>query len=133
MGSCLLSCISILRVIRLRFICLRQTVSKIRTAITVNPAGTRGDRFRLNAKGAVNIPKTETRETANRSSPKTEFTSLSFWIIPFMELSRRYFPPGSISSKRMDRLYLQRSSPPETVLKKHTALPTKGVSPLKEI
>ena len=62
MGSCLLSCISILRVIRLRFICLRQTVSKIRTAITVNPAGTRGDRFRLNAKGAVNIPKTETRE-----------------------------------------------------------------------
>lgn len=87
MGSCLLSCISILRVMRLRFICLRQTVSKIKTAITVNPAGTRGKRARLNAKGTVNIPKTETRETANRSSPKAEFSGLSFWIIPSMELS----------------------------------------------
>ena len=133
MGSCLLSCISILRVIRLRLIYLRQTVSKAKAAITVSPAGTRGERARLNAKGTVDIPKAEKRETANRSVQKTEFTSLSFWIIPSMELSRRYFPPGSISSKRMDWLYLQRSSPPETVLKKHTALPTKGVSPLKEI
>ena len=79
MGSCLLSCISILRVMRLRFICLRQTVSKIKTAITVNPAGTRGKRARLNAKGTVNIPKTETRETANRSSPKAEFSGLSLY------------------------------------------------------
>lgn len=117
MGSCFLSCISILRVIRVHFIFLRQTVSKIRAVITVNPAGTRGERARLNAKGTVNIPKTETMETANRSRPKTEFTNLSFWIIPSMELSRRYFPAGSISSNWMDWLYLHRSSPPETVLK----------------
>lgn len=61
-----------------------------------------------------------------------EFSGLSFWIIPSINPFRRYFPAGSISSNWMDRLYLHRSSPPETVLKKQTTLPTKGVSPLKE-
>jgi hypothetical protein len=132
MGSCLLSCISILRVIRLRFICLRQAVSNMRAMITIIPAGTRGDRSRLNAKGAVNIPIAKKIETTNRSGQKMEFSGLSFWIIPSINPFRRYFPAGSISSNWMDRLYLHRSSPPETVLKKQTTLPTKGVSPLKE-